>query len=484
MAVALLASAGCAGTADAQSAPTTQQLEEQIRDLQQQLNAMKAAPAPTPPPAAESSHSLLPDDGSLTYRGVTLYGTIDVGAAYQTHGAPLSDTAIFGVEYLIQKNSNKSIFSVAPNGLSQSKIGLKGTEELTDGLSAIFKLDTGFQPTSGELANGPGSVAQNNGVALNNQTTAGDSSRAGQDFNGEAWIGMKSAQYGTLTVGRQNSLMLDGVINYDPMGASYAFSVIGFSGATAGAGDTQDARLNSSVKYTLPIGPARISGIYAFGGTDGEARSAYEFDVGADYAGLSIDALYNHVNDAISISALSSYDVVVDKKTTVLPFDSLSATVSDDTSWSLLAKYSTGPMKLYAGYERIQYDNPATALAAGTTDIGGYDLSVVSNTAYTNNKVLQVFWGGIKYSILPQLDITGAYYHYYQNSFKDNGCSDASASSCSGTLDAGSFMVDYRFTRRFDVYGGAMYSTVGGGLANGYLNTSTFSPMIGGRFNF
>ena len=29
-------------------------------------------------------------DGPLTWHGITLYGTIDVGGAYQTHGAPVS----------------------------------------------------------------------------------------------------------------------------------------------------------------------------------------------------------------------------------------------------------------------------------------------------------------------------------------------------------------------------------------------------------
>ncbi len=466
----------------AQTAPTTQQLEDQIQALQQQLNAIKAAPPPAP--QASSAPSLPAADGSLTLYGVTLYGTIDVGVAYQTHGAPLSDTAIFGLDYLVQKNGNKGLFSIAPNGLQQSRIGLKGTEDLFDGVSAVFKLETGFQPTSGMLADGPGSVARNDGVALNNQTTAGDSSRAGQAFNGEAYVGLKSDRFGTVTIGRNNSLMLDGVNAYDPMGGSYAFSVIGFSGTTAGAGDTQDARLDQSVKYILPIGPARIEGIYSFGGTDGEARSAYEFDIGADYAGFSVDALYNHVNDAISVSALSSYSEKVGKETITLPFDSLSATISDDTSWALLAKYVTGPVKLYGGYERIQFDNPSVALPAGTIDLGGYDLSLVSNTAYTNNKVLQVFWGGVKYSLLPEMDITGAYYHYDQNSFKGNGCSNSSSSACEGTLDAVSAMLDYRFSKRLDAYGGAMFSNVAGGLANGYLNSTNISPMIGGRFSF
>ncbi len=48
-----------------------------------------------------------------------------------------------------------------------------------------------------------------------------------------------------------------------------------------------------------------------------------------------------------------------------------------------------------------------------------------------------------------------------------------------------SFSADYRFTKRFDVYAGAMYTSVSDGLANGYIfNTSTIDPTVGFRFRF
>jgi predicted porin len=45
-------------------------------------------------------------------------------------------------------------------------------------------------------------------------------------------------------------------------------------------------------------------------------------------------------------------------------------------------------------------------------------------------------------------------------------------------------MADYRLSKRFDVYGGVMYSKVAGGQASGYLHDSNISPMIGIRFRF
>jgi hypothetical protein len=175
-----------------------------------------------------------------------------MGLAYQSHGTPLSGGAGLGLEYLISKNSNRSYFGAAPNALSSSSIGLKGTEELLPGLSAVFNLQTSFVPTSGKLADGLASIVQNNGVPLNSQTSNADSSKDGQAFTTAAYAGLSSPIYGTLTYGRQNSLTLDGVLAYDPMSASGAFSVIGYQGTTAGMGDTENARLDNSFKMNCP----------------------------------------------------------------------------------------------------------------------------------------------------------------------------------------------------------------------------------------
>jgi len=150
----------------------------------------------------------------LTWHGVTLYGTIDIGYTYQNHGAPLSDYFTTGLQYLIQPSSNKSISSISENGMSHSKIGLRGTREFFDGWSGVFKLETGINPLSGNLSDALKSTTQNNGVPLANRTTQGDSSRAGQPFQGAAYAGVGSPVYGTLTVGRQNGLLFDNVLKY------------------------------------------------------------------------------------------------------------------------------------------------------------------------------------------------------------------------------------------------------------------------------
>ena len=86
--------------------------------------------------------------------------------------------------------------------------------------------------------------------------------------------------------------------------------------------------------------------------------------------------------------------------------------------------------------------------------------------------------------ITPDFDITGAWYHYDQDSYAVVKCSSAASAQCSGDLDAYSFRLDYRWTKRFDTYAGVMFSKVDDGLASGFLHTSTADPMVGFRFSF
>lgn len=436
-------------------------------------------------PAAARASAPTGGDDSLSYHGITLYGTIDVGYAYQTHGAPLNRNSGSGLEYSIQKNSNSSISSFAPNGLGQSNLGLKGEMELVDGLSGLLKLEAGFNPLSLRLADGPASLVDNNGISMKNQNSNGDSSRAGQMFNSAAYVGLKAKNYGTLTLGRQVPLQADNIIKYDPNTVSCAFSVIGCSSTAQGIGNKQNGRLNSSLKYSNQIGAFRVGALYQFGGKqyqffsqDGVSGSAEELAFGGDYGNFSADLIYSHKNDAISAASLTAAQMLT------LPANSLSATVSDNTSYTLVGKYNTGLVTIYAGYEHIRFANPSHSLPVGTIGIGGYTLSAMTQGAYTNNKILNWYWVGLKYSATPKLSLTVAYYGNKQNSYSGDGCANATQSSCGGNFAAESLVATYSLTRHWSAYGGAMWSQAHNGLASGYLYTSTATIMAGGRFTF
>lgn len=435
----------------------------------------------------------------VTVNGITIYGTVDIGLAYQTHSTPNSPYTSAGAEYLVTKSSNSSIFGVAPNGLSHSKIGIKGIEELVDGWSGLFKLETGFQPASGQLTDGPRSLQVANGVPLNQQFATADSSHAGQIFNRAAYAGVTNKTYGTLTVGRQTTLQADGISAYDPQQGSYAFSLIGYSGTAGGAGATEDLRLDNSVKYVNSYGPARIGLMYQAPGSVGRDGGAVAANLGGDYAGFSIDAIYTRKKDEISAGSLTTAQLANPAQ---YPINSITATVSDNTAYSVMGKYSMERAKFYAGYEYIKFQNPTSPIAGttaipgtnpvqylpGTINIGGYLISSANNTAYTNNKILQYAWAGARYYVTEKLEVAGAFYHIDQNSYRlasaGGSCNKSIASTCSGQEFVGSLVLNYHVSNRFDTYVGAMYSQVVDGLANGYLHNNNVDPTIGVRFNF
>ena len=447
--------------------------EAMATDPAAKADTKAAAPArPAPKNDAPSK-----DGGALTWHGITLYGTFDIAVAHLSHGAPLTSYYGPGLPFVIQKNANRPITSISPNGLSQSKIGVSGAERINDDAKLVFKLETGFQPTSGHLSNGSKSLVIDNGRPLTDQVTNGDSSRAGQLFQGAAWIGVASKTYGTLTYGLQNSLFLDNFARYDPQNSSQSFSVLGYSGFAPGGGATETARLPSAVKYAFAKGPVRVSALHNFQGAANFVGHADQVNLGGDYEGLSVDVTWSHVASATSESPLSAAQNAIHPGT-------LAATISDNTAYGVEAKYVWGKAKFYGGFEHIEMANPKHPLPASFRGIGGYDVDFVNNAAYTIHRVEKVSWAGVRYSVNDKLDLVGAYYRYDQNSFKGNGCSDASASSCSGQLQDFSAVADYRLTRRFDVYGGVNHSEVANGLAAGFLQTRSTAPVVGVRFNF
>src|SRR5206468_1523857 len=102
--------------------------------------------------AQSSAAPPAPTDDTLTWKGITLYGIIDIGIQNQTHGAPISDYFVGGSAEVVQKNSNRSVTGVTPSNLSNSRIGLQGAEPLAGDWSGVFKLETFFNPQSGQIA--------------------------------------------------------------------------------------------------------------------------------------------------------------------------------------------------------------------------------------------------------------------------------------------------------------------------------------------
>src|SRR5579859_3809135 len=86
---------------------------DEISDLQAQLNDLNARLAQWAKGANEG----------LSMYGITIYGTVDLGLSYQSHGSPFSDAAATNVNNFLIKSSNNPNLSLASNGMSISTIG-------------------------------------------------------------------------------------------------------------------------------------------------------------------------------------------------------------------------------------------------------------------------------------------------------------------------------------------------------------------------
>ena len=506
----------------AQQKQLREQMTKRLADLEKRQKALEAqkAAAPTISPvdamAADLPYKAAvkarpPENDDICIKGICVYGNFDMGVQYIQHSAPISPLAVAPLDTLVSKNGGQgSYVGASANQMSSSFIGLRGKQEIADNLYAVFNLQTIFNPLSGINGSGQGSIAQNNGLNIGFQNSFGDSSKSGQMFNNAAYFGVSSPTYGTFTMGRQSSLSSDLIVNYDPLSGSNAWSLITFQGANGGAGDTENRIYDNSYEYRVNIGPVRLAAEAQLrDGGNSTTGNAFQGDIGFDYMGLSMDFLGGKIYDAVSVAPLGVNGAAPGAVVTNVAIGNgqVAGTVSDNTVFQVGARYAIGPWKLFGGYEWIQFANPNNPLVSGAFDSGGFILATVNNAAFPSDKILQTAWFGVRYSITPNLDITGAYYHEWQNTFATStatlaGCAalGSSSSQCSGTLDAVSLVADWRFARHMDVYAGLMWSQATGGIANGFIGatvtntgaaltnpsnrSSNVDPGVGLRYQF
>jgi predicted porin len=476
-------------------------------------------PAPPTPPAASDA---------LTWHGITLYGAYDIGVGWVSHGLPENGYNYEGAS-LVNRNGYEHRFLVAPNNLQQTGLGVRGKEEFRPGWFVVFNANTGINPQSGLLANASATQTINNGLPRSSYSYTIDGARAGQPFNDEIYGGVSSDQFGTLTFGRQRALGTDAMLLYDPAAGGYAFSYIGYNGTMAGGGDTENSRWDSAVKYRLTYGPVHFGAMYKFADGNGGCYSAsatwtaatctpesahnnaFGFDGGGALGKLSADVVFQLYNQAVSVlnpllgpqSVTQSYQSTTNSINTnpitgvnlINTNNTVYGIVTDNKAIMGAVKYTLDPFKFYGGYEFIWQNNPTDPLGVGASDQGGYIMSGVEDNNLDSEKLVQVWWTGVKYAYDSKTDITFAWYGQSQNTFRvPSTCSIAAGfrSSCAGVLEFGSLYLDHHFAKRFDAFAGLAYSFVTGGLAIAiphgpgvpYLHNSNFAPTLGGRFSF
>src|ERR1700732_4361517 len=240
-------------------------------------------------------------------------------------------------------------------------------------------------------------------------------------------------------------------------------------------------------------------------------NNAYGFDFGGEHGKFSADFVFQQYNQAISVlnpllgpqSVTQSFQSTTDSNNTnpitgvnlIDPNNTVYGIVTDNNAIMVAAKYRWDPLKFFFGYEYIWQNNPSNPLGVGASDQGGYIMSGVEDHNLDSEKLVQIWWTGVKYAYNSKTDITLSWYQQRQNDFRvPPTCSPTAGfrASCAGTLNEVSLYMDHHFTKRFDGFAGIAYSYVGGGLAIAiphgpgvpYKSNNNFAPTIGGRFVF
>jgi len=229
-------------------------------------------PVKTPPAAAASAPKTCTDgwgfiftDCQLTWQGITVYGTIDTGFGCRATARRRDPrSAVRRLHYLIQKQNNLALWGPAPNALTNSFIGIKGTEPI--GGERLCCLCSGRRASTRIPCDSPMDRDRSLRTPASPKTLQPPSPIRAERASGSTarvYVGVSSPTYGALTVFRQNSLTLDAVFDYDPFGASYGFSPIGFQGITCGGGNTENCRNSTSLKYRVNVGQVPGGGAVA-----------------------------------------------------------------------------------------------------------------------------------------------------------------------------------------------------------------------------
>ncbi|MBN3804371.1 porin [Paraburkholderia sp. Ac-20336] len=330
---------------------------------------------------------------------VTLYGIVDVGIAY------VNNTTTGG-----------SQTALASGNFSGSRWGLKGVEDLGGGAKAIFDLEDGFNVNDGTTAQ------STKGLGTNPTTTA-------RLWGRQAWVGLAYKNH-QLTFGRQNTLLFDQAISFDPFGAATRYSSLAVDSAFAG-------RADDSIKYVGKFGPITAAAMYST-----RYDTGYGSEVpGAELTGRLFSGSLTYASGPLAAS------VLYEQRNS----NTVATNTDTEKRASAAATYTFGPVKGFAGYRYLWTNNaflPTNPIAVKN----GSDVTTAS-----------VFWAGAQYFVTPAFALTGA--AYYQDVHATN------ADPWMAVLSA-----DYFLSKRTDLYANAAFARNKNGSNLGVTGYGTAAP--------
>ncbi|SSW70588.1 porin [Achromobacter veterisilvae] len=245
---------------------------------------------------------------------VTLYGIIDTGIGYNKVKGPDGYSA-----------SRVGMINGVQNG---SRWGLRGSEDLGDGLRAVFQLESGFDSGNGNSAQG------------------------GRLFGRQATIGLASDSWGQLDFGRQTNIASKYFGSIDPFGAGFGQANIG-----VGLSSTNTVRYDNMVMYQTP------------------SFSGFQFGIGYSFSADDTKTTKDGwVNDPVTGTPTWTRNGA--------PGQVGFRTADNTRAITAGLRYTNGPLNVALSYDQLNAANTLSQAAVDATPrsyvIGGsYDFEVV-----------------------------------------------------------------------------------------------------------
>ena len=349
---------------------------------------------------------------ALAQSSITLYGVIDEGINYTSNAG------------------DKSAYQLESGYAQGSRWGLKGSEDLGSGLKAIFDLENGFDVNSGALGEG------------------------GRIFGRQAFVGLTSANYGTLTLGRQ----YDSVVDYlAPTTANGNWGGYLLSHPYDNDNTDNSFRVNNTVKYASPsFAGLQFGGTYSFSNETGFANNR-TYSLGGQYAngGLLVGAAYLEANNP--------------------GFTADGSIATDD------ANFISERLRIFGGGVNYTFGGATVGFAYTNTNVGqpsATDTSVyVGAVTPPNGGTLtalkfQNFEINGKYQFTPAFFV-GVQYVYTAATM------DATSGNENPKYHTFGLMADYNLSKRTDFYFQAAYQKVAGDKTDTVLDDAYIPGSAG-----
>jgi GBP family porin len=360
---------------------------------------------------------------------VTLYGSLDAGVMYSNN------------QINPQTKQGGQNFQETTNALSYTYFGLNGNEDLGGGLHAIFKLEEGF--------------------GLNN----GAQAQASTMFNRQAYVGLQSDQYGTVTLGRQYSSMVDYLAPLSMTGRGTGNNLAAHPFDNDNLDETFS--ISNAIKYTsIDYNGLKFGGLYGFSNGAGEFSDNRAWSAGASYSNgpISVAAAYLQLNNSASSTNTGG--------ATAYSAGDSNISAQMQRTFGVGANYTYGPATVGLVWTQTQI-NGLNSLTGTNGASGPAFLSAVSGL----NLHLDNFEVNGRYALTSALTLNASYTY-----------TDGSVSGSNGTgspqWQTVALESDYAFSKRTDVYLEGVYQHASGEFGNLGANVAsinTLSPSSSGN---